>query len=390
MSWWTLFRREWLGLLTDKAAMLTAIGGILFYAVIYPLPYDHQVAGAQPVAVVDLDQSATSRKLIRMWSASPKIHISDNYPEVDRAEQALHDGDIAALVVIPAQFERNLVRGQQQTLAVAGDGSFFLAYGNVATAMLQSSGYLNAEIRLARSVANGGRVEEVMRQLQPVSTRVQPVFNPNGSYISYVVPGALVLILHQTLLMVASMLGANNWHCRGEWHRYPLMTWVSARTTMLVCLYLPSCILYFDLVLPGHDVAMLASCWAMVQLLVPFLLSTALAGIAISTLFNRRAVPVQLLVLTGMPILFTCGFVWPGISMSPLLSGVFAWLPAQPAMMGMIKLNQMNLGIVNLYYELSTLWIQVIAWGILALLGTHWRQTHRASVLIDRAEPSFD
>ena len=34
-----------------------------------------------------------------------------------------------------------------------------------------------------------------------------PLFNPTGGYASYVVPAAFVLILQQTLLMGAAMLG---------------------------------------------------------------------------------------------------------------------------------------------------------------------------------------
>ena len=374
MSWWQLFKREWQGLLADKAAMLTAIGGILFYAVIYPLPYSNHVALNQPVAVVDLDQSASSRQLLRIWLASPKVALTRVYPDQGAAESALTEGNIKGLIVIPHQFERNLYRGEQVQLAAAGDGSFLLPYSNLATAALHGAGYLGATVRLQRGVASGGDIATELRRLQPVETRFQPVFNPGMSYSSYVLPGALVLILHQTLLMVAAMLGANNWNTRGGWPGYPTVSWLCARTAMLACLYLPSCILYFDLVLPWQSVAMAASVETMVSVLTPFLLATALAGVAISTLFQRRAVPVQLMVLTGMPILFTSGFVWPTDSMSALLSGLFAWLPAQPAMIAMIKANQLNLGLSGLGYELSSLWLQVLAWGILALLGLKRRQ----------------
>ncbi|WP_417344949.1 ABC transporter permease [Ferrimonas sp.] len=374
MSWWQLFKLEWQGLLADKAAMLTAIGGILFYAVIYPLPYANHVALDQPVAVVDLDQSATSRQLLRMWLASPKVALTQVYPDQRSAESALTEGDLKGMIIIPHQFERNLYRGEQVQLAAAGDGSFLLPYSNLATAALEGAGYLSATVRLQRGVASGGNIATEMRRLQPVKVQFQPVFNPGMSYSSYVLPGALVLILHQTLLMVAAMLGANNWNTRGGWPGYPTATWLCARAAMLACLYLPSCVLYFDLVLPWQSVVMAAPFETMVSVLTPFLLATALAGVAISTLFQRRAVPVQLMVLTGMPILFTSGFVWPTDSMSALLSGLFAWLPAQPAMIAMIKANQLNLGLSGLGYELSSLWLQVLAWGILALLGLKRRQ----------------
>ena len=53
----------------------------------------------------------------------------------------------------------------------------------------------------------GAGVQAASRLLQPVELVQVPLFNPTASYASYVVPAAFVLILHQTLLMGAAMLG---------------------------------------------------------------------------------------------------------------------------------------------------------------------------------------
>ncbi len=62
-------------LVRDKAISLTLFGGVLFYAVLYPLPYLHQVPTEQQLVVVDHDNSSLSRRLIRHADASARIQV---------------------------------------------------------------------------------------------------------------------------------------------------------------------------------------------------------------------------------------------------------------------------------------------------------------------------
>ena len=49
----------------DKAVLVTIVGGIVFYALLYPQPYLNDRPVEQSVAVVDLDRTAKSRQLTR-------------------------------------------------------------------------------------------------------------------------------------------------------------------------------------------------------------------------------------------------------------------------------------------------------------------------------------
>ena len=54
---------EWRALYRDTTVMMVLLGGVLFYAFLYPLPYRHNVPGEQPVVVVNRDHSALAREL---------------------------------------------------------------------------------------------------------------------------------------------------------------------------------------------------------------------------------------------------------------------------------------------------------------------------------------
>ena len=68
--------RAWLGeyrrIACDPGAgvLLILVGAVLLYAVIYPYPYRQEVLLDVPVAVVDLDRTAVSRRLIQSIDAT--------------------------------------------------------------------------------------------------------------------------------------------------------------------------------------------------------------------------------------------------------------------------------------------------------------------------------
>ena len=57
----------------DPGVMVIMIGAIGFYSFIYPLPYSREVLSQVPLTVIDMDNSALSRQLVRMVDASELV-----------------------------------------------------------------------------------------------------------------------------------------------------------------------------------------------------------------------------------------------------------------------------------------------------------------------------
>ncbi|MGL6116281.1 MAG: ABC transporter permease, partial [Plesiomonas sp.] len=64
-----IWREEVRALSKNAAILMTVFVGLIFYSVLYPQPYSHQVVTSMPVAVWDSDHSALSRQFIRMVEA---------------------------------------------------------------------------------------------------------------------------------------------------------------------------------------------------------------------------------------------------------------------------------------------------------------------------------
>ena len=73
-----LFLLELGAIFRDKGARLILIGGVIIYTLVYPLPYAPEVLRQVNVAVVDLDHSALSRRLVRLAGAAPEVPDSPN------------------------------------------------------------------------------------------------------------------------------------------------------------------------------------------------------------------------------------------------------------------------------------------------------------------------
>ncbi|MGL4895079.1 MAG: ABC transporter permease, partial [Shewanella sp.] len=115
LSLWQLVICELKAIVSDKAIAVTLFGGVLFYSVLYPLPYLHQVPTEQQLIVVDLDHSSLSRQLIRHADASAKIQVIGQVGSITAAKQFIETGKAHGLLVIPAGFRRDLLLGKGVT-----------------------------------------------------------------------------------------------------------------------------------------------------------------------------------------------------------------------------------------------------------------------------------
>ena len=207
MSWWDICRHEWRAIFTNPAILLTVFGGVLLYSFLYPLPYAQQVPRDQEVVVVNLDNSQFSRRLERMVDATPQVRLGRRAYSLEEAQNVLVEQKLAGILVIPENFYRDLLQGTRPTLSFAGDASYFLVYGTVLEGMAAAGNTLAAEVKVRRMIMSGQTLALASEQYSAIRMNLQPVFNPTMGYVNYVIPAIFILILHQTLIMGAGILG---------------------------------------------------------------------------------------------------------------------------------------------------------------------------------------
>ncbi len=373
MNFFALMFEELKAIVTDKAIAITLFGGVIFYSVLYPLPYLNEVPTRQQIVVVDGDHSSLSRLVIRHAQASPKLEVVAQVDDLTQAQAAVNSGQAHGYLVIPEGFRRDLLRQRGVTLAYGGDANYFLVYSAILEGLVSVGIDAGKYIQFQGLLARGEAAKQVQRELEPIHLNSVPAFNPSLGYTSYVVPGVLLLVLHQTLLIGTGILGAGQWQRQGYWRSVGLGQLLSARVATFGLIYSLFTAYYIGYCHYWYQVGVQGNLGQVCLFLLPFLLATSLAGIAFSSLFVRRDLPTQVLLLISMPILFVSGFVWPVELIPAPLQAVSQLIPGVVIIKGMLQLNQMGAdwqSVAPLWWQL---WGLVLFYLLLAYLGLRLR-----------------
>lgn len=141
-----------------------------------------------PVGVVDKDNSAESREVIRMVQASPSFNLAQahHYLDENKAREALQNMDIYGYFVIPSNYEKDLYNKKEPVL------NFYFHYG-----MLAVGGEVNRAFTtvlstykahfIAERVIGSGLDESMAKAVvMPVTLKVAAIGNPNLNYTTFI------------------------------------------------------------------------------------------------------------------------------------------------------------------------------------------------------------
>ena len=376
-------RREARATLGDPGVRLLLVGAVVLYSLFYPIPYLPQVLKEVPVVPVDLDHSALSRRLLRMADAHELVRLVEPALSLLEAEERIRDGRAGGAFVIPAGFERDVLRGQPVTVDALGDASYFLVYRQAATGLAQATATLSAGIEIRRLRSRGASDTQARDRRDPLPLDLRLLYNPSGGYASYVVPAVFILILQQTLLIAIGMArgtarervgrGSPGDADAGEG---PVST-VLGRTLFYLCLYAVHAVFYFGLLFRVYGFPQRGSVGAVALFLLPFLLAATLLGLALSAIFRHRETALQALLFTSLPAIFLAGFSWPVESMPRALALVARLLPSTAGINGFLRMSQMGASLREVAPEWLILWGLCVLYFPLACLAAR-RELARA------------
>jgi ABC-2 type transport system permease protein len=113
-------------------------------------------------------------------------------------QQALREGTADFVLVIPRDFERDVMRGRQPALLIAADASDPSAVGNAAAA-------LGGIVQSAIGQVMTGPLQGLAGAPAPFSVTVHREYNPEGKTSTNIVPGLLAVILSMTMIVITAV-----------------------------------------------------------------------------------------------------------------------------------------------------------------------------------------
>ncbi len=383
------FARSFLGeyerIFRDWGALLILVVALALYAFFYPIPYMSEILKEVPVAVVDLDHSETSRRLVRMLDAHELIRVSVAAETRAEAERLVRAGEVGGVVVVPEDFERRIRRNEQAAVTAYADASYFLVYRQVLTGAMEATGTLSAGIEIRRLQAQGLPPEAAMKARDPLPLVMRPLFNPTEGYGSYVVPGVLVLILQQTLLVGIGLVagtgrervaggGSGGRSAAGVSRVSAALATLLGRAFAYFLLYLLHLLFYFGVVFHVFGFGQRAGAITLLAFGTPFLLAVIFLALAVRGAFRTREMSTQVLLFTSLPALFVAGFSWPVEAIPPWIAALAKALPSTPAIAGFLRLSQMGATLAQVRAEWLLLWGLCGVYFLAAWIA-EWRAT---------------
>jgi ABC-2 type transport system permease protein len=369
------FAAEWQRTLSDRGVFSLFVLAPVLYSVFYPQPYLGQLVRNIPIVVVDQDHSELGRGLIQALQAQNNISVALLAPNYREAEDAILARKAFAILGIPPDTEKNALKGATARLPIYADSTYFILFNRSLQGMLEAvQAYAtNALTRGARS--EGALVQTASRLSQPVDFIQVPLFNPTASYSSYVVPAAFVLILHQTLLMGAAMLGGASFEQGGLAFRRTRasVTAILGQGLAHWTLYVPAMLLYFVIMPRVYGFSTLGGIWALAALSIPFILATSFLGQALGLVFRHRETAVLLVLASSLPQFFQVGVSWPVEVLPGILQQARLLLPSVNAIDAFVRINQMGARLGEVWLDWIHLWILALLYFAVAIALAHLR-----------------
>lgn len=160
---------------------------------------DEGVPQDLPIGVVDQDNSAMSRGLVRTLDAMQNSRVEYRFASVTEARCAMQEGKVYAFLYIPKGTASKLLAGRQPEISFYYTMTCMTA-GSMASKDLKTLGTLgSAAVGQAMLSAKGATPDQIKAALQPVTIDAHMIANPQSSYnyslTTVFVPGILMLFM---------------------------------------------------------------------------------------------------------------------------------------------------------------------------------------------------
>ena len=343
----------------------------LAYPIIYSLIYNKEVVRDVKMVVVDHDMTATSRELVRRMDATQEAWVIGYAADLNEGRRAMDSHECYAILEIPEGFEKAVGCNEKANAVMYCEMSLLLRYRGFLVAATNVSMDMGATIS-----------EERIDEFAPLAETVAPgdlmpiesisMGNIENGFDSFIMPGIVILILHQCLILATCMAGgAKREDPRLIGYRpvnempSVLMTMWGQMLCYITIIFVPSIFLY-------HYVPMLfkfpmaGNPFEEMVFLLPMVIAALSLGFVLQGFVAQRESVFIFWVVTSVMFLFLSGLTWPRYAMPGFWKVVSDIVPATWGMEGFIRMNTNGASLAQVRDPYIYLWIQAGVYFVIA------------------------
>ncbi|WP_374033982.1 ABC transporter permease [Bdellovibrio bacteriovorus] len=329
MSFIKYFVAECKRLLSNPDIRLMALGAPVLYGVVLCFAYLHGRVHNVPVAVVNQDNSAFTRELLRQIDATEEVQLESSYVTLPDAGIAMAKGKSVATLYVPRNFTQKRLRLQQSPLYLATNTSNFAVsnpsmVGASTVTQVYGAGTLMTVLRKA-GLPSG----KAMVMANPVALDTRTLFNPLLNYSYFFVPGLIYAILQQ-IIIVGLCFSLTDEKDRERWQppkkRSEILPFIFGRSLPYAILNLAFSLLFIYGLLPWIQIPALPSQFPLIfALSLFFTTAVALMAFLFGLIFKDSVTAFVALMFYSMPAFLISGMSWPSYNL-PWPLQILSWL----------------------------------------------------------------
>lgn len=349
----------------------------LAYPVIYSLIYNPELVREVAVVVVDNDRSSLSRELVRNFDATQEAWVKGYAAELSEARRAMDNHDCYAILEIPEGFGKKIANNEQGEAVLYCEMSLLLRYRSLLVASTNVAQAMGAKILAEKIDLLAPLAETVVDgDLMPIKNITMG--NIEGGFDSFIMPGVLILILHQCIILAAGMAGGAKRERPSiigynSFNEQPsvLMSMFGQMLCYITILMVP--IIYLVHYVPlMFSFPMAGNLFEILMFLLPMVLACIGLGWCVQGMVWERESIFVLWVVTSVIFLFLSGLTWPRYAMPGFWKAISDCIPATWGMEGYIKMNTNGATLAQVRNCYINLWILAGAYMVVAYCVQRW------------------
>lgn len=372
-----VYCREFKLVMHDVGIILFFMFLPLAYPIIYSLIYNPELVKDVDMVVVDHDRSPLSRELVRKMDACDQAHVIGYATDLNEARHAVNSHKAYAILEIPEGFERNNGRGEVSNAVMYCEMSLLLRYRGFLVAATNVMEDFSSELMTAK-------IDEIAPLAETIVTGdLLPVHNVSmgnirNGFDSFIMPGVLILILHQCIVLAVGMAGGAQresmrltGYCSDNLAPSILPTMIAQTLCYLTILIIPIIFmlhyvpLIFRFPMAGDTVEIFA-------FILPMVIGAFGVGFAFQSVVTERESVFVLWVATSLILLFLSGLIWPLYDMWPAWRWLASICPSTWGVEGFVKMNANGASLSQVSGPYINMWILAVVWWILGYCSRRW------------------
>lgn len=361
---WVVIVNEVKFIFKDQGVILIMFGAIFIYSTLYSMAYHNQVVRGEPVAVIDMDNTTSSRNFISKMNSTPQINVKYNVTSLSKAEEMFYNKEIYGCFIVPRNFEKDILSSKQTFVSIYADAGYFLMYKQLFAATADVISDQNITIETAQFNAMGLSPTSAAAMAEPVALNTVTLYNRIDGYATFVMPALMILILQQVFMLSIGIIGGTfsekklyNRLVTPSGDRFGWLSITIGKAIVYIMFAAIIAVAVFGIYYKLFGYPSRGNMFDVVNFFIPYILSIVFMGMTIGAMCRYRETAILVLVIWSVPFLMFSGVSFPMEGIPNWFFNFGKMIPSSNAIIGFIKIEVMGASLEEITVQYKMLWI---------------------------------